>query len=103
MKRWRNKLLLLGGAAVLGLAIPALGQEAPESLLPPGFGDPGAPLPPPAETTPAPRPSAPAPAPVSAPPPPGLTEEDAEALDEAELPKPIEIPDASRRPRRDGT
>ncbi|MFC7497632.1 hypothetical protein ACFQRC_00155 [Enterovirga sp. GCM10030262] len=97
MKRWRNKLLLLGGAAVLGLAIPALGQEAPESLLPPGFGDPGAPLPAPVETTPAPRPSAPAPAPVSAPPPPGLTEEDPEALDEAELPKPIEIPDASRR------
>ncbi|MBA3677118.1 MAG: hypothetical protein H0W74_06900 [Sphingosinicella sp.] len=42
MKRWRSKLLLLGGVTSLGLAIPALSQDsdAPESLLPPGFEDP---------------------------------------------------------------
>src|SRR3712207_2502301 len=28
MKRWRNKLLLLGGVAALGLTLPAFGQEA---------------------------------------------------------------------------
>lgn len=48
MKRWPSKLLFLGGAAALGLAIPALSQdsEAPESLLTPGFDDP---VPPPAQ------------------------------------------------------
>jgi hypothetical protein len=41
MKPWRNKLLLLGGSAALAaLAIPASSQSTPESLLPPGFGDP---------------------------------------------------------------
>lgn len=43
MKSLRNKRLLIGavsGLALVALAIPALGQEAPESLLPPGFGDP---------------------------------------------------------------
>lgn len=39
MKRWRNKLLLGGVAALAVAALPALGQ-GPESLLPPGFGDP---------------------------------------------------------------
>ncbi|MBX3562179.1 MAG: hypothetical protein KF780_10260 [Sphingomonas sp.] len=59
----RAKAGLLAGAALL-IAIPALSQESPESLLPPGFGDPQA-LPPPAERTPAqpqaPRPDAPRP------------------------------------------
>ena len=41
------KALLLAGAALLA-AIPALGQDSPESLLPPGFGDPQT-LPPPEE------------------------------------------------------
>jgi hypothetical protein len=46
---------LLAGAALL-VAIPALSQERrPESLLPPGFGDPQT-LPPPEKATPAPRP-----------------------------------------------
>ncbi len=54
----RAKAGLLAGAALL-LAIPALSQESPESLLPPGFGDPQA-LPPPAERTPA-QPQAPRP------------------------------------------
>src|SRR3546814_19540514 len=30
----------LAGLATVALAIPALGQNAPESLLPPGFGEP---------------------------------------------------------------
>lgn len=43
MRFWDNKVsriaLALAGAALLA-AIPAIGQEAPESLLPEGFGDP---------------------------------------------------------------
>lgn len=35
----RGKLLMVGVAALV-LALPAIGQDAPESLLPPGFGDP---------------------------------------------------------------
>ena len=41
--RSRNKRILLGalaGCAGLALSLPALGQHAPESLLPPGFGVP---------------------------------------------------------------
>jgi hypothetical protein len=107
-----KRLLLLGGAAALAIAIPAIGQEAPpESLLPPGFGDPNAPPPPPppppVDTTPgdlppeeggaAPRPrqrSAPSDAVVE-----DSALEDLAAL-EALIPTepPVEIPDASRRP-----
>ena len=48
------------GAAVVALAIPALAQERPTSILPPGFGDPTPPPPPAASRPPAPaRPSAP--------------------------------------------
>jgi len=51
-----NKAILLAGGAALLVAIPALSQERrPESLLPPGFGDPQT-LPPPEKATPAPRP-----------------------------------------------
>jgi hypothetical protein len=39
MKSLRSKRTLVA-AALAALAIPAIGQEAPESLLPPGFGDP---------------------------------------------------------------
>jgi len=39
MRRWPNKALLIAGVA-LAVAIPAIGQDTPESLLPPGFGDP---------------------------------------------------------------
>jgi hypothetical protein len=52
------KAILLAGSAALLVAIPALSQDrsTPESLLPPGFGDPKS-LPPPAEkATPQPRP-----------------------------------------------
>jgi hypothetical protein len=109
MKPLRAKLLLLAGGAALAFAIPAMGQreKGPESLLPPGFGEP----PPPAPKTPSPdspappSPSTPAPASPSAPPRPddGLEVEDAaaqdlEALAQQALPPPIEIPEASRRP-----
>jgi len=48
--------ILLAGSAALLVAIPALSQDRPESLLPPGFGDPKS-LPPPVEkATPQPRP-----------------------------------------------
>ncbi|MGQ0590880.1 MAG: hypothetical protein ACT4N8_15375, partial [Sphingosinicella sp.] len=42
MKSWPAKALLLASAAAFMAAIPALSQErdAPESLLPEGFGDP---------------------------------------------------------------
>src|SRR4051812_9255431 len=48
---------LLAGAAALLIAIPALSQDrrSPESIFPPGFGDPQS-LPPPEKATPTPRP-----------------------------------------------
>jgi hypothetical protein len=52
--RSRNKLLIVAGMAALAAAIPALGQDAPESILPPGFGDPE---PPPRPTETPSRPS----------------------------------------------
>jgi len=55
----RNKVSRIGFAALLlaGVGMPALGQDTPESLLPPGFDDPA--------PTPAPAPG-PAPAPTRA-------------------------------------
>ena len=51
MKTSRTDRLRIGAAAVaLALGVPAIGQDSPESLLPPGFGDPVAPAP-----TPTPR------------------------------------------------
>ena len=40
--RRRTKFLgaFAAGTAALAIALPALGQDAPESLLPPGFEDP---------------------------------------------------------------
>ena len=57
--RFRHRYLSLAtvGIAALALSIPVLGQSSPESLLPPGFGEPDP------EPTPAPRP-APAPTPT---------------------------------------
>ncbi|HEX8643665.1 MAG TPA: hypothetical protein VF702_07100 [Allosphingosinicella sp.] len=40
MRPWRNRFFLTAGVLALAAAIPALGQDNPESLLPPGFGDP---------------------------------------------------------------
>jgi hypothetical protein len=112
MKPWRSRFALLAGAAAIAIAIPAFSQEAPESLLPPGFGEPAPPTPPaPQEpgATPAPG-TPPAPAPGTAPPPlegdqPPLettvienaAAEDLEALEALEPPPPIEIPDYARR------
>jgi hypothetical protein len=117
MKPLRAKLLLLAGGAALAFAIPAMGQRdsqrggGPESLLPPGFGEP----PPPAPKAPAPKAPAPdgpaaTPAPASPPPSPApprpgaplevedAAAEDLEGLAERALPPPIEIPEGSRRP-----
>jgi len=56
--RTRN---ILAGTAALALiaALPAIAQDRPESILPPGFGDPATPAPEPATNTaePAPRPA----------------------------------------------
>jgi hypothetical protein len=55
----RTKQILIGGAALaLALALPAIAQDRPESILPPGFGDP-APAPEPVrnEAEPSPAPS----------------------------------------------
>jgi hypothetical protein len=101
MKRWRSKFLFLAGAAALGLAIPAFSQDAPESLLPPGFEDPE-PLPPRAEPPPAAQPIPGLPLPAR----PGfgaetrMTDASIAELEEiiANLPPPIEIPDFARRP-----
>ena len=102
MKLWRNKAVLLGGAGLLAVAIPALSQETqtPESLLPPGFEEP--------QEQPEPEQNAVEPEPVSpqpqALPVPGLetienaAAEDLEALEALDLPPPIEIPDFARRP-----
>lgn len=103
MKSWPARLALLGGAATLLVAIPALSQErdAPESLLPPGFGDPQA-LPPPEEkgpSTPGPQPGRPPTEPS-----PALQETselDEEELDPLERPRPINyfsIPEGAARP-----
>lgn len=109
MKPWRNKLLLLGGVAALGLAIPALGQDAP--VLPPGFGDNASPPPPETNSATGPvqdeNPAQPRPAgrrPQSQ----VSSTEETVAVDElseedlaallANVPPPIEIPDDARRP-----
>ncbi|MBC7985805.1 MAG: hypothetical protein H7X93_03920, partial [Sphingomonadaceae bacterium] len=64
-------IALAAGSALAALSLPALGQDAPESLLPEGFGDPApAPPPPPSPSPGAPAPDAPGPtrpAPRSAP------------------------------------
>ena len=52
--------LLAATAAILAFALPALGQQGPESLLPEGFGDPAPPAPTsPARPTPSNTPSTP--------------------------------------------
>jgi hypothetical protein len=108
MKPSRARLLFLAGVAALGFAIPAAGQRetGPESLLPPGFGEPPPPAPKDQPTntsgppgTPAPPMPAPAPSPsVEALPVEDSAAEDLEALAAQNVPPPIEIPEASRRP-----
>jgi hypothetical protein len=112
MKRWRSKILLLASAAGLAFALPALGQRGndPESLLPPGFGDPADQAPPEGEQAPGTEESG---APAATPPPPAAepsvaasdslvienaAEQDLQDLAEQQIAPPIEIPDESRRP-----
>lgn len=110
MRNWASKRLAGGAAVALALAalaIPAIGQEqAPESLLPPGFGDP------PPAATPTTDPNAPAqppmapggeivqPLPSGAELPASEADEDDEETDEeeeiAEL-DPFDLPEAARR------
>jgi len=54
----RTKQFLIGAAALVGaLALPAIAQDRPESILPPGFGDPATPPPEPATNATEPAPS----------------------------------------------
>ncbi|HEX4736484.1 MAG TPA: hypothetical protein VH331_02875 [Allosphingosinicella sp.] len=132
MKRWRTRSLLLAGGAALAIALPVFGpafgqrDKAPQSLLPPGFGEQN---PPPKEKAPE-RPAAAAPAagaaaagptpapagaaPAGAAPAAGggvsaVVESDEPAVEnnatqdlenqaENEAPPAIEIPDFARRP-----
>lgn len=101
MKSWPAKAVLLAGVAAFVVAIPALSQErdAPESLLPEGFGDPQN-LPPP-ENKAAPRPAPAAPAPSVTPLPEEEGEEDEEELDPLAGPRPTNyfaIPPGTVRP-----
>jgi hypothetical protein len=102
MKRWRVNALLLSGAGLLALAIPALSQQTqtPEPLLPPGFQEP--PPPPAEENAAAPATPAPAPSSPQATPLPGLEAVENSALEDLQAleppPPPIEIPDFARRP-----
>jgi len=52
MARTKTAVALLAGVAILAVAIPAFGQQSPQSILPPGFGNapkaaPATPAPPP--------------------------------------------------------
>ncbi len=109
MLRPRNRLLIAAAgvsiaAAGLAIAIPALAQDRPESILPPGFGEP-APAPAPSANSQAPQPAsngteaAPAGPSESS----GVVESNGLTLEEAadamvvEMAPPIEMPDAARR------
>ena len=99
--RPRNKFLFwsVAAAAVAAIAIPALAQDNPESILPPGFGDP-APAPRQAPAT-APKPSAETqPAESGAVVETGfsgLTPSEAADAMVVEIAPPIELPDDARR------
>jgi hypothetical protein len=95
----RNKLTILLAGAALVIGIPVLAQDRPESILPPGFGDPAT-APPPARPAPDPAQPRPAPGPIEGS---GVVEATAaqvEAEAAAALPQPvqqIELPSGSRR------
>ncbi|TVV71848.1 hypothetical protein [Sphingomonas solaris] len=98
----RRALALLGGAALVGLGSVALGQQAPESLLPPGFGDaapppPAAPPVPPSGGTGAGQAAPPVDLLPSLPLTPPTDDADPLALDEEVPAEPLELPDYARR------
>ncbi|RED15927.1 hypothetical protein [Parasphingopyxis lamellibrachiae] len=111
MKFWKTKsLMALGvGVSVYALIVPAFGQDAPESLLPEGFGDPVAPTPAPPPPPPAPTPSAPAGPTPSAPVSPSpdreavlqgegdIDEFDIGSLEFEDIPPEYELPPQARR------
>ena len=109
MRRWPSRALLGGALAAIGLTLPAIGQESPQSILPPGFGEAPSPTPP---ATPAPPSAAPIPdAPRANPPAPRRTPapSSSSAADEGdvigedeeivliEVPPPVEMPPGARR------
>jgi hypothetical protein len=62
LRRLSSLIFVTAGAVTVGVALPVLGQQGPESLLPPGFGDPPPPPPPPSTPkTPSPDKASPAP------------------------------------------
>jgi hypothetical protein len=54
LRHLSSLIFVSAGVVAVGAALPVLGQQGPESLLPPGFGDP-APPPPPASKGPEPK------------------------------------------------
>ncbi|MCL6684321.1 hypothetical protein [Sphingomonas alba] len=91
--RTRTKLLL-GVAAALAVAIPAIAQDQPESLLPPGFGEPA----------PAPSPTTVSPGNTTAPTGGSETAVEMVPMDQAladllpdNVPPPVELPASARR------
>jgi hypothetical protein len=54
LKRLTSLIFVTAGVAAIGAALPVLGQQGPESILPPGFGDPPPP-PPPSTKQPTPK------------------------------------------------
>ena len=61
LRQLSSLIFVTAGVVAIGAALPVLGQQGPESLLPPGFGDPPPP-PPPASKGPTPKPASGAPA-----------------------------------------
>lgn len=53
LRQLSSLIFISAGLVAVGAALPAVGQQGPESLLPPGFGDP--PPPPPAAKAPSPK------------------------------------------------
>ncbi|WP_037500463.1 hypothetical protein [Sphingomonas jaspsi] len=101
MPRRKAKILLAAGAGVaLALTIPAIAQDKPESILPPGFGDPATPPPPPVNAPTLPQPTRPAPAPSGAAEGGAVQESSTLAPGdepvEMEQPKQVELPAAAR-------
>jgi hypothetical protein len=91
MPSWPRKALILSGAAGILVALPALSQnrQAPESLLPPGFGDTKN-LPPPEEKG-TPQPQRPRPSATPGPVAPGVPSAASPAAQESPNPEEAEI------------